>query len=304
MFLPEGSSQHTFVSTDLVNLEKLVDSFHQDLFTGWCEFRTEDTRTVLVLEYGRVQKAFRLGESTTALLLPDAALEECQSASGEVKWAMLPPEVVDMMIRLLFCELIRQDSNITFIDFKTLLRSLEEDSFTGHLEIKIKDDVHYISLNKGGPRAALYFSEKQLFEYARALERIFSDAESVNPSINMYVPKHVPMGTVFLKLSKDLLASYSDLKGSVLTLEFWKKLSSCAQDIPEIGVGELEFRLEPLPADIRRQEEIFVSLLQCQITLFEAELGEKTTQSLYLKLLEELDSPMKELFGIVVQNYE
>lgn len=297
MFLPEGAAKRNPASTEFVELEKLLDSFHQDLFTGWCEFRTRSKRIVLLFEEGGIKRAFRLEKGTPTLLLPSRALEECQ-ISGEVRWAKLPPEVVDMMVRLLFCEQIHQNLSSIFVDFKKLLKSLE-DGFTGYLEIGIGKGVHYLFLENGGPRSALYFSGDQLIQDAEALEKIFGDAEVLKASINIYALRKVPLKEVFLQLSKDLLFKYSELKGPVLASEFWKKLSQCAQEFDEVGMGNLEFRLDSLPTDLRKQEEILVSLLQCQIEFFNEELGKKTVENLYLKLLEDLEPPMKELFGVV-----
>jgi len=301
MFLPEGVTKYKPFGVELVNLEKLLDSLYQDWFTGYCEFTTGHKRTILLFEQGRIQRTFSLGEGEITFLSPDVALEECHT-SGEVKGVLLPPEVVDMVVRLLFCGPLHQNLSTTFTDFKTLLKSLENDNFTGYVEVGMGSSVHYLSLAEGEPRSALYFTGEQLIKGAEALERIFYDIGVVRAFISVYPLEEVPLAETFLNLSKTLLRKYSELKGPIITSQFWKKLSLCAKGLDGVGVGTLEFGLEGLPKDIRRQEKILIPLLRCQIELFNDELGEDTTRSLYFRLLENVESPMKELFRCAVRN--
>lgn len=301
MFLPEGVTKYKPIGVELVNLEKLLDSLHQDRFTGYCEFTTGQKRTILLSEQGRIQRTFCLEEGEITFLSPDAALEKCHT-SGEVKGVLLPPEIVDVVVRLLFCGPLHQNLSSTFTDFKTLLKSLENDNFTGYVEVGMGGSVHYLSLVEGGPRSALYFSGEQLIKGAEALERIFYDIGVVKAFISVYPLEEVSLAETFLDISKTLLRKYSELKGPIITSQFWKKLSLCAKGLDGVGVGTMEFRLEGLPKDIRRQEKILIPLLRCQIELFNHELGEDTTRNLYFRLLEKVESPMRELFKSAVQN--
>ncbi len=301
MFLPQGITKYGPMQTEFVNLEKFLDSMRQDGFTGFCEFRAGEKSVIWLFEAGKIQRTFCIEGGKTRLLLPDQALDDCQTVSGEVKGVILPPEIVDVLVRLLFCEPIYQNLSTAFTDFKELLRNLESDRITGFIEIKVEEDVHYILLEMGGPWVALYFSGNWFTQGAEALENIFGDTEAQTALINIYEVQKVPLAEVFLDLSHGLLNRYSELKGPMLARKFWRKLSSCAESFNEIGVGDLEFRLEGLPWDTRKQEEILVTLLQCQIESYKNEWGEEATRTLYLNLLKNTESPMKELFGIVVQ---
>lgn len=300
MFLPQGITKYGPIQTEFLNLEKFLDSMQQDGFTGFCEFQTGEKSVVWLLETGRIWRTFCIEGNKTRLLLPGQALDDCQTVSGEVRGVILPPEVVDVMVRLLFCEPVYQNLSTAFTDFKDLLRNLESDRVSRFIEIKVEEDVHYILLEMGGPRVALYFSGNWFTQGAEALENIFGDTETQTALITIYEVQEVPLAEAFLDLSNGLLNKYSELKGPILARKFWNKLSSCAKNFNEVGVGDLEFRLEGLPEDTRKQEEILVSLLQCQIESYKDEWGEKATRTLYLNLLEDTESPMKELFGIVV----
>ncbi len=297
MFLPEGAVKYEPMKMEFVNFEKFIESLHQDLFTGYCEFKMDES-IVLLFDEGNLQRTFRLEEGTSYLLLPGEAFGECTNPSGEIRGVVLPPKVVDMMIQLLFCKPVHENLSTQFTDFRNLLRSLEGDNFSGYVEIQIRGEVHYLTLEKGGPRSAFYFSENHLVEGAEALEGIFADEEIGGATINIYPLRDVPLQEVFLKLSKGFLTTYSELKGPILTQQLWKKLSSCAEG--QVGIDDLEFNLEDLPTDLRKQEEILVPLLQCELGFFTEELGEKTVRTLYFKLLEGVESPLKELFGGVI----
>lgn len=300
MFLPEGVVKYKPMRLELVNVEKLLESLHQDKVTGYCEFTKGRRRVILLYERGEIQRAFRLEDGVEfLLLLPSAAFEECRT-SGEVKGVLLPPEIVDVVARLLFCHPLHQNLSSTFTDFKTLLKSLETDGFTGYVEVGMGRGVHYLSLVKGGPRLALYFTGERLVKGAEALERIFYDIGVVKALISVYPLEKVPLAEVFLKLSEELLTTYSELKGPILTKKFWKSISMCARNADGVGVRHLGFSLEDLPKDVRRQEKILIPLLKCQLEQFFNELGENTTRNLYFKLLEKVESPVKELFGSAI----
>ena len=300
MFLPQGITKYGPIQTEFVNLEKFLDSMHQDGFTGFCEFRAGEKSVIWLFETGRILRTFCIEGGKTRLLSPGQALNDCQIVSGEVRGVILPTEIVDVMVRLLFCEPFYQNLSTAFTDFKDLLRNLESDRGSRFIEIKAGEDVHYILLEMGGPRAALYSSGNWFTQGAEALENICGDTETQTALITIYEVQEVPLAEVFLDLSNGLLNKYLELKGPILARKFWDKLSSCAKTFDEVGVGDLEFRLEGLPLDMRKQEEILVSLLQCQIESYKNEWGEEATRTLYLNLLEDTESPMKELFGIVV----
>jgi hypothetical protein len=301
MLLPEGVIKYKPVKIEFVNLEKFLDSLSQDLFTGYCEFRTKEKSIVLLFEEGETQRTFCLEKTMTTLFSLSEALEECKSPTGEVRGVVLPSEMVDMMVRLLFCVPLHQNLSSAFTDFKTLLKTLGGEEFTGFVEIGMEENVHYLSLKNGGPRSALYFSGERLFQGAEALERIFHDEEMERAFINIYPFREIPLKTVFTQLSGELLRVYQDLKGPILTQQFWKKLSSYAEEIDGVRVGNLEFSLEDLPIDLRKQEKTLVSLLRCHIDILASELGDDAVQSLYTRLLEEIESPVREVFGGVLQ---
>lgn len=300
MLLPEGVIKYKPVRIEFVNLEKFLDSLSQDLFTGYCEFKTEEKSIVLLFEEGEIQRTFCLEKMITTLFSLGEALEECKTPSGEVKGVVLPSEIVDMMVRLLFCVPLHQNLSSAFTDFRTLLKTLGDEEFTGFVEIGIEEHVHYLFLKNGGPRSALYYSGERLFKGAEALEKIFHDEEMERAFINIYPFREVPLKNVFTQLSGDLLKVYQDLKGPILTQQFWKKLSSYAEKIDGVKVENLEFSLEDLPSDLRKQEKILVSLLQYHIEILGSELGDDTVQTLYMRLLEGVDSPVKEVFGGVL----
>lgn len=295
MLLPEGITKYKFMRLDFVDLEKFYDSLRQDLFTGFCEFKTERTNVVQLFERGRVSRTFNL-EKSVPTLLPGVSLNKLRS--GEVRGVTLPPEIVDIMVRILFSKLI-QTLSTAYADYRTLLKTLEKDSFTGYVEFGVGTTVHYLSMENGGPRSAFYFEGQHFLKDADALERIFHDLDAEKALINLYLLQEIPFKEVFSHLSKDLLAVYSVLKGPMLSEQLWKKVAHCAHSM-NISVGDREFNLEGLPRDVRKQEEIVVSLLRCEIDNFIDELGEKTTRRLYQRILEDLESPMKELFGGVM----
>lgn len=299
MFLPKGVIKYNPIRVDLVNLEKLIDSLRQDFFTGYCQF-TGDASIIFLVDKGEIQRAFCLEADEIRILSLDSALTECESPSMEFKGVSLPAAVVDIMVRLLFCKPLYQNLSTTFTDLKTFLKSLEKDTFSGFVEIKMGGNVHYLYLEDGGPRAALYAAGGYLIKGADALERIFYDVGVIKALINVYTLEKIPLAQGFAALSKALLTKYEGLKGPMLTKKFWKTLSRCANPMEEVEVKDMEFGLENLPRDVRKQEKILCSLLKCQLEQFSRELGEKTTRNLYLKLVNSMESPAKEIFGGVI----
>ena len=300
MFLPEGVAKYKPMKIEFIDLEKFLDSLHQDQFTGFCEFKSEYWSIVILYEEGLVERTFCLEKAAPTLMTLDAALERCQSPSGEVRGIILPREVVDFITRLLFCTPAYQNLSTAFTDFKTLLKTLEGEEFTGFIEIGIQENVHYLSLENGGPRSAIYFSKGHFLKGSEALERIFREEETARASITIYPYEEIPLKETYLVLLTALLTTYRELKGPMLTQQFWKKLSSCARDFEEVTIRDLEFSLESLPRDLRKQEKILISILKCQMNLLADEIGEDTARSLYMKWLEDTKSPIKEVFGGVV----
>lgn len=294
MFLPEGTTRYKPINIELVNVDKLVLSLEQDRFTGFLEFDTGDSQVVILFERGEVLRSFKVEDGNPALQSADV-LKELHS--GEVRGVVLPPEVVEMMARLLLCTPLHYNLSSSFTDFKTLLKNLEANQFTGFVEVETEGGVHYIAIEQGGPRSALYFSSGQLVKGAPALERIFYDMGRTQASISVYPPAALPLTGAFLTISQGLLSAYTHLKGTILTQKLWKRLQVCVREVKGVGVGNLEFRLEELPEDLWEREKVLKTLMKCEIALFNNELGEEATYSLYCRLLEDVKSPMKEIFG-------
>jgi hypothetical protein len=295
MFLPEGTIRYKPINIELVNVDKLVLSLEQDIFTGFLEFDTGDSQVVILFERGEILRSFKAESGNPALQSVGDVLKELHS--GEVRGVVLPPEVVEMMARLLLCTPLHYNLSSSFTDFKTLLKNLEANQFTGFVEVETEGGVHYITMERGGPRSALYFSSGDLVKGAAALERIFYDMGRTQASISVYPPAALPLTDAFLTVSQGLLSAYTHLKGTILTQKLWKRLSSCAKEFKGVDVGNLEFRLEELPEDPWEREKILKTLMKCEIALFNNELGEEATYSLYCRLLEDVKSPMKEIFG-------
>ncbi|MGD2250505.1 MAG: hypothetical protein PVF58_19075 [Candidatus Methanofastidiosia archaeon] len=299
MFLPPGVSKYESIQVNLIDLDKFLDTLHQDFFTGYCKFTTDSHGIVLLFERGTPQRAFQCGDKN--ILLPvSTACEKC-TASEEVKAVVLPSVLVNMMCRLLFCVPRYQNLSTAFTDFKTLLVTLEDEKFTGYIEINIGKSVHYLSLEKGGPRAAYYVHspKNELITGADALEALFNNIKR-GAHINVYPLEGVSLAAPFLHISKRLFSAYSELKGPILTKKFWEKLSQCTRGTAYVNVGNGEFILENFPTDPRVQEKILVPIMQCQIKLYSDELGAKKVKELYVNLVEKLKSPLKEVFGGVL----
>ncbi|MGC1122846.1 MAG: hypothetical protein WBA22_17335 [Candidatus Methanofastidiosia archaeon] len=295
MFLPEGTTRYKPINIELVNVDKLVLSLEQDMFTGFLEFDTGDSQVVILFEKGEILRSFSMEDGTPALQSVGDIFRELHS--GEMRGVVLPPEIVEMMARLLLCTPLHYNLSSSFTDFKTLLKSLEAKQFSGFVELETEGGVHYIAMERGGPRSALYFSSGQLVKGAPALESIFYDMGRIQASISVYPPAELSLTDAFLTISQGLLSAYTDLKGKILTQKLWKKLSLCVKEVKGVDVGNLEFRLEELPEDLWEREKILKTLMKCEIALFNNELGEEATHSLYHRLLEEVKSPMKEIFG-------
>jgi hypothetical protein len=294
MFLPEGTTRYKPINIELVNVDKLVLSLEQDRFTGFLEFDTGDSQVVILFERGEILRSFKAEDGTPALQSVDVLKE---LYSGEVRGVVLPPEVVEMMARLLLCTPLHYNLSSSFTDFKTLLRNLETNQFSGFVEVETEGGVHYVVMERGGPRSALYFSSGQLIKGAGALERIFYDMGRTQASISVYPPAALPLTGAFLSISQGLLSAYMHLKGTILTQKLWKRLSACVKEVKGVSVGNLEFNLEELPEDLWEIEKILKTLMKCEIALFNSELGEEATRNLYCRLLEDVKSPMKEIFG-------
>ncbi|MBU7022612.1 MAG: hypothetical protein HXS40_00470 [Theionarchaea archaeon] len=294
MFLPEGTTRYKPINIELVNVDKLVLSLEQDRFTGFLEFDTGDSLFVILFETGEILRFFKMEDGTPALQSVDV-LKELHS--GEVRGVVLPLEVVEMMARLLLCTPLHYNLSSSFTDFKTLLRNLETNQFSGFVEVETEGGVHYVVMERGGPRSALYFLSGQLIKGAAALERIFHDMGRTQASISVYPPAALPLTDAFLSISQGLLSAYTHLKGTILTRKLWKRLKLCVKEVKGVSVGNLEFNLEELPEELWEREKILKSLMKCEIALFNSELGEEATRNLYCRLLEDVKSPMKEIFG-------
>jgi hypothetical protein len=292
MFLPGGNTKEKPMRMEHSNIEKLLDSIKKDYFTGYCEFKTKNYSIVLLLEKGEIQRYFRLEEDSATILPVSAARAECKTMC-EVKEVALPPEIVNMMVHLLFFKPLHQNLS-SLADFKMLLKTLEADNFTGYIEMKARDDVHYLHLVKGGPRSALYLSGMCLHKADSALIRIF-DMNMAKALINIYSLEKVPFKETFSNVSKTLLLACAELKGPKITRQLWERLSFCAQNVDHVSAGDLEFYLEDLPNDPLKQEKILVSLLKCQIKQFSDEIGEKPVRTLYHTLLKNMKYPVKEI---------
>lgn len=294
MFLPSGSSKYDPIGIDLIDLDKFLQTLNEDLFTGYCTFKTKKCDIILLFERGELQRAFYPCNGST-LLSGSVVIQKCITAQT-VETVGLSPAQVNMMCRLLFCVPRYQNVSTEFTDFKTFLVALEDEKFTGYIEINIDGSIHYLSLKKGGPRAAHYYSGNELISGAEALESIFSNIRR-GATINVYPLKGLSLADPFRDISHKLFSVYSELKGPILTKKFWKNLSRCTRDTPYVTVGNGEFILENFPADPRVQEKILIPILQCEIGLYSAELGKKQVKKVYTHMVERLDSPLKEIFG-------
>lgn len=295
MFLPEGTTRYKPINIELVNMDKLMLSLEQDMFTGFLDFDTGDNQVVILFERGEILRSFSMGDGIPVLQSVNDILRDLYS--GEVRGVLLPPEIVEMMACLLLCTPVHHNLSSYFTDFRTLLKSLEAQQFSGFVELETEGGVHYITMERGGPRSALHFSSGLLMKGAPALERIFYDVGRMQASISVYPPATLPLIEAFSTISLGLLSAYMDLKGKILTQKLWKRLSTCAKNVEGVSVGTLEFRLEELPRDLWEREKILKTLMKCEITLFKSELGEEAAQALYRRLLEDVKSPIKEIFG-------
>ncbi|MBU7039542.1 MAG: hypothetical protein HXS45_01955, partial [Theionarchaea archaeon] len=293
--LPEGTTRYKPINIELVNMDKLMLSLEQDMFTGFLDFDTGDNQVVILFERGEILRSFSMGDGIPVLQSVNDILRDLYS--GEVRGVLLPPEIVEMMACLLLCTPVHHNLSSYFTDFRTLLKSLEAQQFSGFVELETEGGVHYITMERGGPRSALHFSSGLLMKGAPALERIFYDVGRMQASISVYPPATLPLIEAFSTISLGLLSAYMDLKGKILTQKLWKRLSACAKNVEGVSAGTLEFRLEELPRDLWEREKILKTLMKCEITLFKSELGEEAAQALYRRLLEDVKSPIKEIFG-------
>lgn len=146
------------VSLETAKLDKIL-SESCNRSAAFLDVRYSDGQDVIFLLGGKVVKAGRFFESGREILTATEALEKLRShKQGSVSLFEISKLLMIIIMGTFIFEPTHGGLKAKLINFKDLLALFERKSFTGYLELKLHQGLHYLTFYSGKPREG-YFSE-------------------------------------------------------------------------------------------------------------------------------------------------
>jgi hypothetical protein len=161
--LPAGTPLCAGLSSDLVDLDRLLRTLQGDRLTGYLRLQTRDFTGVLLLAQGRVLEAWCGPE--TPLLGGDALQQLRQrmdAGDGRLMIVELSPEAVVALTQLVVGPPLATGLLGRFVDFGQLLQHLGEQRFDGSVMVESGEETGVVLLFQGALVGAYTASEPDL----------------------------------------------------------------------------------------------------------------------------------------------
>jgi Domain of unknown function (DUF4388) len=161
--LPSGTPLCAGLSSDLVDLDRLMRTLEGDRLTGYLRLQTRDFTGVLLLAQGRILEAW-CGPETP--LLGGDALQQLRrrmdAGDGRLMIVELSPEAVVALTQLVIAPPLATGLLGRFVDFHQLLQYLGEERFDGSVMVESGAETGVVLLFQGGLVGAYTASEPDL----------------------------------------------------------------------------------------------------------------------------------------------
>jgi len=161
--LPSGTPLCAGLSSDLVDLDRLMRTLEGDRLTGYLRLQTRDFTGVLLLAQGRILEAWSGPETP---LLGGDALEQLRrrmdAGDGRLMIVELSAEAVVALTQLLIAPPLATGLLGRFVDFHQLLQYLGEERFDGSVMVESGAETGVVLLFQGGLVGAYTASEPDL----------------------------------------------------------------------------------------------------------------------------------------------
>jgi hypothetical protein len=161
--LPSGTALCAGLSSDLVDLDRLMRTLEGDRLTGYLRLQTRDFTGVLLLAQGRVLEAWCGPE--TPLLGRDAVQQlrrRMDAGDGRLMIVELSAEAVVALTQLVIAPPLATGLLGRFVDFHQLLQYLGEERFDGSVMVESGAETGVVLLFQGGLVGAYTASEPDL----------------------------------------------------------------------------------------------------------------------------------------------
>ncbi|MEA2615843.1 MAG: hypothetical protein QOE72_1626 [Chloroflexota bacterium] len=161
--LPSGIPLCAGLSSDLVDLDRLMRTLESDRLTGYLRLQTRDFTGVLLLAQGRILEAWCGPE---APLLGGDALQQLRrrmdAGDGRLMIVELSAEAVVALTQLLIAPPLATGLLGRFVDFHQLLQYLGEERFDGSVTVESGAETGIVLLFQGALVGAYTASEPDL----------------------------------------------------------------------------------------------------------------------------------------------
>jgi hypothetical protein len=161
--LPAGTPLCAGLSSDLVDLDRLMRTLQGDRLTGYLRLQTRDFTGVLLLAQGRILEAWCGPE--TPLLGADALQQlrlRMDAGDGRLMIVELSAEAVVALTQLVIAPPLATGLLGRFVDFDQLLQYLGEERFDGSVMVESGEETGVVLLFQGALVGAYTASQPDL----------------------------------------------------------------------------------------------------------------------------------------------
>jgi hypothetical protein len=288
MILPKDQPLHECLHTSFVNFAQLLQSLCASGFTGYLELLDWNYSGVVLVEKGNLIGAIEELDGGRLYGLP--ALDRLRSRAVDQDAVIgvygLDDTLVALFTRLAQATTSCEQQSTDTIAFHQLMARIQEDEFTGHLEMRFADgSAGIVFLEKGYPIAIIHVKDRITRIGEAALDRI-TEGANARAAFSLYAcDARNLMATDFVHIElieawRNLLAMVEQSVDDATTRGSFKTefLRSCLENVREYSFldpfsGAFEFTNKGLTFDGTPNGEQFTAGLTAALKSVSVKVG-------------------------------
>lgn len=298
MLLSKEPQRYEKSACTLRDFQQMLGEFKLEGFSGYALLDFANIQYAVLLEKGIPVRIVNFSQNKESCSHLEEVRQQFENGPAYLVVVELPWFSVDQMVRILLCNPIYENLLTDFVNFQKLLNDIEKKRFTGTMELKIGNRVHFIVFKFGVPQYSV-------LQYSSALKRepveeLTTMVERKGALINFYAPADISLVRAFETLGNGLLTRYADLNGKRLADHMENEMNAFLEQFEYITISEGCYVISQMPDDCREQEQIFKEILRHQIELLTKSVGRRTADRIYDHLLQSVQKEVREIFRDVI----
>jgi len=147
--LPKGNPLIEKVQLPFPDVNVMINNLEQQGFTGFVKLELYKVDGIIFFVHGTMVRAIEMDESSNKVLPLARILNRLKKKEVNTSTFVLSPRVVGVMSMIFAFQPLYLDYEVRQKELKKVMTTLEADSYTGIIEVKSRDGVSYLLIDKG-----------------------------------------------------------------------------------------------------------------------------------------------------------